>query len=83
MQFYGACIDNDQLYMVTEFMEHGDLFTALNNPERGPHYSWYKKCAPSLCLLCSCLHLALNRGRSTAEAQARCGGEAAYHALPV
>ena len=43
MQFYGACIDNDQLYMVTEFMEHGDLFTALNNPERGPSYCWYKK----------------------------------------
>ena len=28
-----------------ELMENGDLFTAINNAERGPGYQWYKKCA--------------------------------------
>ena len=44
VQFYGACVDQDQLMMVTELMENGDLFSALADPERMPRVLWYRRC---------------------------------------
>lgn len=39
VQFYGACLVDNDVMLVTEYMPLGDLFHALQGP-RGPQYRW-------------------------------------------
>ena len=41
LQFYGAAVLPDQVMLVTEFMDRGDLGHALLADRNGT-YSWYK-----------------------------------------
>ena len=43
VRFLGICITTDKTMLVTELMEGGDLWTALNNPARKEELSWYRK----------------------------------------
>lgn len=42
VQFCGACLDRDNLMMVTELMQC-DLHTAFTRPDRAPQLSWYRQ----------------------------------------
>lgn len=37
LRLFGTCQTNNELYFVTEALEHGDLFTAIYDGERLPH----------------------------------------------
>ncbi|KAK9825465.1 hypothetical protein WJX81_005752 [Elliptochloris bilobata] len=45
VQFYGACLEpeNGCIMIVTEYMEHGDLWHALQSFRKSGALSWYKK----------------------------------------
>ena len=43
VQFYGACVSEGTLMMVTELMENGDLFSSLSDPERAPRLLWNRR----------------------------------------
>ncbi|KAK9842423.1 hypothetical protein WJX84_004112 [Apatococcus fuscideae] len=43
VRFLGICITTDKTMLVTELMEGGDLWTALNNAARKEELSWYRK----------------------------------------
>ena len=43
----GACLEEDKMLLITEFMDGGDLHKAINKHQ----ISWYKRCG-ALNLLC-------------------------------
>lgn len=43
VRFLGICISADKTMLLTEFMEGGDLWTALADPNRKTELSWYNK----------------------------------------
>ncbi len=45
-RFVGACLQEGQTVLVTEYMENGDLFRALAE-DAGGRFGWYRRAGPS------------------------------------
>lgn len=43
VQFYGACIQQDAVMLVTEYLPGGDLFHLFKDAKRSAEYKWYRK----------------------------------------
>lgn len=44
VQFYGACLREDCMMIVTEFMKGGDLYNALHGRSNGEQWLWRARC---------------------------------------
>ena len=78
VQFYGACLQPGSMFIVTELMKGGDLYTALrNHPET-------MRCAPHSHLSCACCkHAAGAAVGAPFPPTAACGSLACWQQQPA